>query len=59
MRIRRVLQRKLMVTMIFLHLIMHLGDSDVASIIINESEDEAEEAKKTLEDVRVTFPQVC
>lgn len=46
-------------TMIFLHLIIHLGDSDVASIIINESEAEAEEAKKILEDVRVTFPQVC
>lgn len=35
------------------------GDSDTASIIINESEAEAEEAKKFLEDVRVTFPQVC
>ncbi|KAK9935635.1 hypothetical protein M0R45_022729 [Rubus argutus] len=35
-----------------------IGDSDVASIIINESEAEAEEAKKILEDVRVTFPQV-
>lgn len=46
-------------TMIFLHLIIYLGDSDVASIIINESEAEAEEAKKILEDVRVTFPQVC
>ncbi|CAN6727945.1 unnamed protein product [Malus baccata var. baccata] len=35
-----------------------IGDSDVASIVINESEAEGEEAKKFLEDVRVTFPQV-
>ncbi|KAB1216544.1 Sodium/hydrogen exchanger 7 [Morella rubra] len=35
-----------------------LGDSDVASIVINESEAEEEEARKFLEDVRVTFPQV-
>ncbi|KAM5566575.1 sodium/hydrogen exchanger 8 [Rosa sericea] len=35
-----------------------IGDSDIASIIINESEAEGEEAKKFLEDVRVTFPQV-
>ncbi|XP_024027399.1 sodium/hydrogen exchanger 8 [Morus notabilis] len=35
-----------------------LGDSDVASIVINESEAEGEEARTFLEDVRVTFPQV-
>ncbi|CAN6549729.1 unnamed protein product [Malus baccata var. baccata] len=35
-----------------------IGDSEVASIVINESEAEGEEAKKFLEDVRVTFPQV-
>ncbi|CAK7326876.1 unnamed protein product [Dovyalis caffra] len=34
------------------------GDSDIASIVINESEAEGEEARKFLEDVRVTFPQV-
>ncbi|GMN38291.1 hypothetical protein TIFTF001_007530, partial [Ficus carica] len=35
-----------------------LGDSDVASTVLNESEAEGEEARKFLEDVRVTFPQV-
>ncbi|KAK2965023.1 hypothetical protein RJ639_029518 [Escallonia herrerae] len=35
-----------------------IGDSEVASIIINESEVQGVEAKKFLEDVRVTFPQV-
>ncbi|KAB2604592.1 sodium/hydrogen exchanger 8 [Pyrus ussuriensis x Pyrus communis] len=35
-----------------------IGDSEVASVVINESEAEGEEAKKFLEDVRVTFPQV-
>lgn len=35
-----------------------LGDSDVASTVINESEAEGEEANNFLEDVRATFPQV-
>ncbi|XP_022891851.1 sodium/hydrogen exchanger 7-like [Olea europaea var. sylvestris] len=35
-----------------------IGDSEVASIVIRESEQEGEEARKFLEDVRVTFPQV-
>ncbi|KAF8021108.1 hypothetical protein BT93_G1514 [Corymbia citriodora subsp. variegata] len=35
-----------------------IGDSDVASTVINESEAEGEEAKNFLEEVRVTFPQV-
>ncbi|KAI5573576.1 hypothetical protein BDE02_10G088800 [Populus trichocarpa] len=35
-----------------------IGGSDIASIVINESEAEGEEARKFLEDVRVTFPQV-
>ncbi|CAN1842165.1 Sodium/hydrogen exchanger 7 [Linum perenne] len=35
-----------------------IGDSDVASIVINESEAEGEDARNFLEDVRVTFPQV-
>ncbi|XP_038697530.1 sodium/hydrogen exchanger 8-like isoform X2 [Tripterygium wilfordii] len=35
-----------------------IGDSDIATIVINESEAEGEEAKMFLEDVRVTFPQV-
>ncbi|XP_021909771.1 sodium/hydrogen exchanger 7 [Carica papaya] len=35
-----------------------LGDSNVASIVINESKAEGEEARKFLEDVRLTFPQV-
>jgi predicted nucleotidyltransferase len=35
------------------------GDSEVARIVIDESNAEGEEAKKFLEDVRVTFPQVC
>ncbi|PON79235.1 Cation/H+ exchanger, CPA1 family [Parasponia andersonii] len=35
-----------------------IGDSDVASIVNNESEAEGEEARTFLEDVRVTFPQV-
>jgi len=43
----------------FSHLFIFLGGSDIASIVINESEAEGEEARKFLEDVRVTFPQVC
>lgn len=39
--------------------IRSLGDSEIASTVINESEAEGEEARKFLEDVRVTFPQVC
>ncbi|KAK8655695.1 hypothetical protein V6N13_108266 [Hibiscus sabdariffa] len=35
-----------------------IGDSVVASIVITESEAEGEEARKFLEDVRITFPQV-
>ncbi|XP_011024875.1 PREDICTED: sodium/hydrogen exchanger 7-like isoform X3 [Populus euphratica] len=35
-----------------------IGDSGIASIVINESNAEGEEARKFLEDVRVTFPQV-
>ncbi|XP_050375033.1 sodium/hydrogen exchanger 7 isoform X5 [Argentina anserina] len=35
-----------------------IGDSDIATIIINESLAEGEEANEFLEDVRVTFPQV-
>ncbi|KAJ6806539.1 sodium/hydrogen exchanger 8 [Iris pallida] len=35
-----------------------IGDSEVASTVINESREEEEEAINFLEDVRVTFPQV-
>uniref|UniRef100_A0A7N0V2E9 Cyclic nucleotide-binding domain-containing protein n=1 Tax=Kalanchoe fedtschenkoi TaxID=63787 RepID=A0A7N0V2E9_KALFE len=35
-----------------------IGESEVASTVINESVMEGEEARKFLEDVRVTFPQV-
>ncbi|XP_068469556.1 sodium/hydrogen exchanger 8 isoform X3 [Phaseolus vulgaris] len=35
-----------------------IGDSDVASAVINESVVEGEEARKFLEDVNVTYPQV-
>ncbi|KZV31393.1 sodium/hydrogen exchanger plant [Dorcoceras hygrometricum] len=35
-----------------------IGDSEIAATVIRESEEEGEEAKKFLEDVRVTFPQV-
>lgn len=35
-----------------------IGDTEIASIVISESEAEGEDAKKFLEDVRVTFPQV-
>lgn len=38
---------------------VNIGDSEVSSIVINESEAEGEEARQFLEDVRVTFPQVC
>lgn len=38
--------------------LIFLGDSDVASIVMNESEAEGEEARNFLEDVRITFPQV-
>nr|GMC85009.1 SOS1-like protein 1 [Ipomoea batatas] len=34
------------------------GESEIASVVINESEEEGEEARKFLEEVRVTFPQV-
>nr|AVA17714.1 SOS1-like protein 1B [Populus nigra] len=37
--------------------LLNIGGSDIASIVINESEAEGEEARKFLEDVRVTFPQ--
>ncbi|XP_057733242.1 sodium/hydrogen exchanger 7-like [Arachis stenosperma] len=35
-----------------------IGESDVASAVINESIAEGEKARKFLEDVRVTYPQV-
>nr|BAX01505.1 salt overly sensitive [Bassia scoparia] len=35
-----------------------VGESDIASAVISESEAEGEEARKFLEDVRITFPQV-
>ncbi|XP_074309066.1 sodium/hydrogen exchanger 7 isoform X2 [Silene latifolia] len=35
-----------------------IGDSEISSIVINESDVEGEEAKKFLEDVRITFPEV-
>ncbi|KAG6757580.1 hypothetical protein POTOM_037898 [Populus tomentosa] len=40
------------------HPVTHTSGSDIASTVINESEAEGEEARKFLEDVRVTFPQV-
>jgi len=36
-----------------------IGDSDVASAVINESVVEGEQARKFLEDVNLTYPQVC
>lgn len=39
-------------------LIGYSGDSAIASTVIEESQAEGEEARKFLEDVRVTFPQV-
>lgn len=39
---------------------MHfLGDNELASKVINESEAEGKEAREFLEDVRGTFPEVC
>jgi hypothetical protein len=35
------------------------GDSEVARTVIDESNAEGEEARRFLEDVRVTSPQVC
>ncbi|XP_010936832.1 sodium/hydrogen exchanger 8 isoform X2 [Elaeis guineensis] len=35
-----------------------IGDSEIATTVINESNAEGEEARKFLEDVHVTFPQV-
>lgn len=43
---------------IFSFVIHPLGDSEVASSVIGESEIEGEDAKQFLEDVRVAFPQV-
>lgn len=37
----------------------YLGDSEIAAKVISESEQEGEEARNFLDDVRVTFPQVC
>ena len=34
------------------------GESEIASMIINESEAEGEEARNFLEDVRISFPEV-
>lgn len=34
------------------------GESEIASLVIKESEEEGEDAQKFLEEVRVTFPQV-
>lgn len=39
--------------------ISSLGDSEIASGVLSESEAEGEEARKFLDDVCVTFPQVC
>lgn len=36
-----------------------VGDSGIASVVIEESKVEGEDARKFLEDVRVNFPQVC
>ena len=41
------------------HTFVNLGDSEIASQVNDESEAEGEEARKFLEDVRVTFPEVC
>ncbi|XP_047969241.1 LOW QUALITY PROTEIN: sodium/hydrogen exchanger 8-like [Salvia hispanica] len=35
-----------------------IGDSEIAAMVISESEQEGEEARHFLDDVRVTFPQV-
>ncbi|XP_042481679.1 sodium/hydrogen exchanger 8-like isoform X2 [Macadamia integrifolia] len=35
-----------------------IGENEVTSIVINESEAEGEEARQFLEEIRVTFPQV-
>ncbi|KAJ8574253.1 hypothetical protein K7X08_026058 [Anisodus acutangulus] len=35
-----------------------IGESEIASLVIKESEDEGEDARKFLEEVRVSFPQV-
>lgn len=38
--------------------IMTSGESEIASLVIKESEEEGEDARKFLEEVRVSFPQV-
>lgn len=38
--------------------IMISGESEIASLVIKESEEEGEDAQKFLEEVRVSFPQV-
>lgn len=43
----------------FLCVYSSVGDSDIASAVIDESVAEGEEARKFLEDVNVTYPQVC
>lgn len=35
------------------------GESEIANTVINESNAEEEDAKKFLEEVRISFPQVC
>jgi hypothetical protein len=43
---------------LLIRFLLSSGDSEVARIVIDESNAEGEEARKFLEDVRVTFPQV-
>ena len=38
---------------------MTAGDSEIASLVIRKSEEEGEEAKRFLEEFRLSSPQVC
>ena len=40
-------------------ILLSSGDSEIAKIVIDESNAGGEEARKFLEEVRCTFPQVC
>ena len=40
-------------------ILLSSGDSEIAKIVIDESIVGGEEARKFLEEVRCTFPQVC
>lgn len=44
---------------LYIVILSSAGESEIASLVITESDVEGEEAKKILEDIHLTFPEVC